>query len=100
MRWIFLTAFLIFTFPSTNLSAQGNSCGNAKKIKTNMALHGNRPWFKGLSTRGHLTEIWVNHETNEFVAFVVYPDGRLCLVDMGNQAETTSLLNKTKGKKI
>ena len=37
-----------------------------------MALHGNRPWFKGLSKRGHLTEIWVNHETNEFVAFVVF----------------------------
>ncbi len=65
-----------------------------------MALHGNRPWFKGVSKRGHITEIWVNHETSEFVAFVVYPDGRLCIVDLGVNSETMSLLNKSKGNKI
>lgn len=100
MRWLYIAAFLAFYFPANNVFAQNNSCGNVNTMKNNMALNGHKPWFRGLSIRGHLTEIWVNGKTDEFVAFVVYPDKKLCFVDMGKHAETTSIMKVPKGKKL
>ncbi len=97
MRSILVAALLILLQPSLALSQ--TACGEAEKIKINMALQGNKPWFRGLSARGHITEIWVHKTSYEFIAFVVYPNATLCVVDAGSFAETTSLLEASKEEK-
>ena len=95
MRWVWLAAFLYLFYPTLAFSTP--TCGQADKVKINMALQGNKAWFRGLSVRGHMVEVWVNAKTDEFVAFVVYPNKKLCVVDMGAFAETRILLEKSKG---
>lgn len=97
MRSILVAALLILLQPSLALSQ--TACGEAEKIKINMAVQGNQPWFRGLSGRGHITEIWVHKRTREFIAFVVYPNATLCVVDAGGYAETTSLFEASKEEK-
>ena len=94
MRSIMVAALLILLQPSLALSQ--TACGEAEKIKINMALQGNKPWFRGLAARGRITEIWVHKTSYEFIAFVVYPNATLCVVDAGSFAETTSLLEASK----
>lgn len=83
---------LMFCFVITPAWGQV-ACIDATEGKEKLITIGQLPIFAGLSKRGHITEIWVNHEDTTWTALYILPSEQklMCIVDSGtisNQLES------------
>ncbi|QDP54962.1 MAG: hypothetical protein Tp1123SUR197351_20 [Prokaryotic dsDNA virus sp.] len=104
MRWSEVTVLvlaiiiLFFTFRDSQatsdlddaMETQMNSylpCLPTQQTIDQLKNLGEERIWRGLSARGHITEIWVNKKTLKWSAVVHTPSGHSCLPDGGDHGE-------------
>lgn len=80
---------LLFGFPSPTSAEEqplieSPICADFLKHREFLTNVGEEPSFRGLSKRGHVTEIWLDDKTGKWTAVVTFPTGKMCTVDYGN----------------
>ena len=76
---------LMFCFVTTPAWGQV-ACIDATEDKEKLITIGQLPIFAGLSKRGHITEIWLNHKDTTWTALYILPQEQklMCIVDSGS----------------
>ena len=81
-----MTKILVLMFCFVTTPAWGQvACINADEGKDKLMTIGQLPIFAGLSKRGHITEIWLNHTDTTWTALYILPQQQklMCIVDSG-----------------
>lgn len=84
---IFLVICVPLSSSETKKPAESPICSNFVTHREFLKSVGEQPAFRGLSFRGHVTEIWLDEKTGKWTAVVTYTTGKMCTVDYGNTGD-------------
>ena len=93
VRWaeiaVLLIAVIILTVWYNTANAQNSylPCLPTDQVKEKLKNLGEERIWRGLSARGHITEIWINKTSLKWSAVVHLPSGHSCLPDGGDHGE-------------
>lgn len=87
---------LLFGFPSATSAnpqkgVEAPVCAFYLTHREFLKSVGEKPTFRGLSKRGHVTEVWLDDKTGKWTAVVTYSTGKMCTVDYGNTGDQLPL---------
>tara|TARA_A100001388_G_C28774044_1_gene505918 strand:+ start:4278 stop:4673 length:396 start_codon:yes stop_codon:yes gene_type:complete len=93
VRWaeiaVLLIAVIILAVWYNTANAQNSylPCLPTNEVKKRLEKLGEERIWRGLSARGHITEIWLNKTSLKWSAVVHLPSGHSCLPDGGDHGE-------------
>ena len=96
-----MTKILVLMLCFVTTPAWGQvACIDATEGKAKLITIGQLPIFAGLSKRGHITEIWVNHEDTTWTALYILPQQQklMCIVDSGTISSQLQIKNEQRAE--
>ena len=95
MRWaeiavLIFAAFFLFMWFRVPANANPNSylpCLPTNQVLAQLTKLGEERIWRGLSAKGHITEIWLNKKSLKWSAVVHLPSGHSCMPDGGEHGE-------------